>query len=55
MFNVKLREEEDEEETQRQGNEKIQIVVLYKNYVEIEGRTKIIVLIRDETDKVKLE
>lgn len=30
-------------------------VIMKKNYVEIEGRTKCIIMIRDETDKVKLE
>jgi hypothetical protein len=49
MFNIKLRAG-DEEDTQN-----VRTVMLKKNYVEIEGRTKVIIMIRDETDKVKLE
>ena len=45
MFNIKLAE--------RQG--KYRTVILSKNSVEVDGTNKIILMIRDITDKVKLE
>jgi hypothetical protein len=45
MYNIKLRRDEKQ----------YRIVVLKKSTVVIEGRTKVIVMIRDETDKVRLE
>ena len=45
MFNIKLHGQEGEYRT----------VVLTKNEVEIEGKKKMIVIIRDVTDKVRLE
>ena len=50
MFNLKL-----PSETQRQGNGHYRTVILKKHQVEIDGQTKLIVMIRDVTDKVMLK
>ena len=50
MFNIKL-----PSETQRQGNSHYRTVILKKHQVEIDGQTKLIIMIRDVTDKVMLE
>ena len=60
MFNLKLPSETQRNlqlpsETQRQGNGHYRTVILKKHQVEIDGQTKLIVMIRDVTDKVMLK
>ena len=51
MYNIKLnRSEEEDSQT-----DDYRTVVLKKNQVEIDGKVKLIIMIRDVSDRVRLE
>jgi hypothetical protein len=50
MYNIKLKRSEEDSQ-----KDSCRTVVLKKNQVEIDGKVKLIIMIRDVSDRVRLE